>query len=556
MNRKILPALMISVFSLIWLTGCNYSKPLKVCLTDQVEVPPRRAIVFLADGMRADLTSEMIDQGKLPNIKKYLVDRGCVVENGVSTIPSITYAAIASITTGRHPGHHDVPGNKWFDRTSGKYQNYTYIRSYQTVDHDMRAPTIYEILNDKYTVTIQTAHRRGADRPIDNWMSSGINWFFGCVEDVDRVVARRFDLISECAAQSGRWPDFILAYFPAIDEIGHRKGSDSPEYEKALINLDGQIGRICRALEANCLLDDTYLVLVSDHGHDPMKPQCAWIPECFFQRQLNIPVIDHWFLDNKSSLEWHKFLKDYRVVLINGGTRRIAIHLRSGDSWTDQPSFDDVSHFLERNYPCAYAKTGNRDLLNLLTHQPGVGIVTAKMDADTVLVLSAEKCGQVSRRVQPDGTKTYSYQAVAGDPLGYRDYAPTAKMVGGKFYDSQTWLNASCESEYPDFVPQIVEMFDSPRAGQIVAFAASGWSFCTKNRSGHGSVIRADMIVPFIIAGPNISRGSIKTARLVDLMPTVLDMLGELDRLKTAGPIDGRSLLPEINASPTTQPVR
>jgi arylsulfatase A-like enzyme len=59
------------------------------------------------------------------------------------------------------------------------------------------------------------------------------------------------------------------------------------------------------------------------------------------------------------------------------------------------------------------------------------------------------------------------------------------------------------------------------------------------------------MNIPFI-AGPGIPKGSIKTARLVDIFPTVLDMLGCADRLKMIGPIDGQSLLPQITKASNT----
>ncbi len=557
MKQHFLWILQIYIVSSLF-CGCSSTRPLNVKLDANEVVPQRRAMVFLIDGMRADLTNEMLADGRLPNIKKYLVDRGCKVENGVSCIPSITYATISSIITGRYPGHHDIMGNKWFDRVSGRYQTYGEAETYQKVDNDIRAATIYEILEDKYTVTIQTAHRRGATRPLDNWMSSGVRWFVKDYSGVDTLVATRFEEISTCAQSIGRWPDFIMAYFPGLDETGHRKGSDSEAYRREMMHIDRQIGRICEAMERNGMLDGYYMILISDHGHDPMQSECCWVPEHFFRYHLNVPVAHRRYLENGNSCEWHRYLQDYRVVMVNGGSRRIHVHLRACNSWINEPTFNDVEHFLERCYPDTYAKEGNRDLLNILSHEPGVGITTAKMDANNVLVLSAMGCGQVSRRILPDGTKEYAYQEIATDPLNYLKYGPTAKLMDGKFHDSRTWLEASCGSEYPDFVPQIVEMYDSPRAGQIVAFAAPGWSFKHIDHSGHSSVLRADMIVPFIIAGPGICRKTLLTARQVDIMPTILDMMGELDKVKTVGPIDGISLLPILTTTSrpacTTQP--
>jgi arylsulfatase A-like enzyme len=120
-------------------------------------------------------------------------------------------------------------------------------------------------------------------------------------------------------------------------------------------------------------------------------------------------------------------------------------------------------------------------------------------------------------------------------------------MVGGKFYDDQAWLNATCNGPTPDAVVGIMELFDASRCGDIALFAQAGYQYGKEDESGHGGLNPDDMLIPFIIAGPGIGQGTIETARTVDLFPTVLDYLGFADRLKTMMPRDGRSLYPEIN---------
>jgi arylsulfatase A-like enzyme len=97
-------------------------------------------------------------------------------------------------------------------------------------------------------------------------------------------------------------------------------------------------------------------------------------------------------------------------------------------------------------------------------------------------------------------------------------------------------------------------MFDSRRAGQIVLFAAPGWDFGKKELGGHGSVMPSDMNVPYMFAGPGIPKGSsIRTARVVDLMPTVLDMLGCSERLQNMNLFDGKSVLPQLKLLSNTK---
>ncbi len=535
MIRKICLVIVIAAVSL--LAGCAHSGRLDVKLADNVAIPKRKVLVFFIDGMRKDILEELIRKGEATNIKRYLIDRGCYVENAVTCIPSITYAVTASMQTGKFPSHTGILGNKWFDRNSGVYRSYMFIKTYQLINDDLLTSTIFDLLNDKYTVTIQTACKKGATRPIDNWMSSGIDWFFHQRMMVDKLVAIRFELIAQCSRSAGHWPDYIFAYFPAVDEIGHKFGANSKQYRRAIINVDEQIGRICRALEENHLLDNYYLILVSDHGHVPVDRDKYWSPEDFVRNQLKIKFVGGVFGENADFCARQKFLRQYRLVIVNGGYRRASFYLRTGKLWSQLPSFEDIINFT-RKYAPAF---GSKDLFETLAAVPAIEMVAVRKDANSVRVVTADGRADVVRKII-DGRKYYAYKPIKGNPLRY-----SHKLIAGGYFDADKWLALTCDSEFPDFVPQIVEFFDSPRAGDIVVFAARGWDFSKTDLGGHGSVIRDDMIVPFIFAGPGISHKTIKAARVVDLVPTVLDMLGCSGRIKWAGTLDGKSLLKKLH---------
>ncbi len=524
----------IGIFSLI--AGCAHSGKLDVSISENVNIPQKKVLVFFVDGFRNDLVRKLSAEGKLKNIKHYLIDRGCYIQNAVTCIPSITYAVTASMQTGKFPGHHQILGNKWFDRNTGKYQSYMFIRTYQQINRDLQSPTIFELLNDKFTVAIQTACYRGASRPIDNWASSGINWFFNRIMTVDRLVAIRFELIAQCSRCAGRWPDYIFAYFPACDEIGHRFGANSKQYIQAMINVDEQIGRICKALERNDLLNSYYLILISDHGHVPAERNRFWSPQEFIRKNLKIKFIDDIFLENSDFCARQKFLRDYRLVLVNGGYRRASFYLRCSDSWATLPEYKDIVSFTKKYAPAFGAK----DLFRVLADVPAIELIAVRKNNNAVRIITSQGQADIMRK-SCNGQKIYAYKIIDGNPLKY-----SAKLLDGRYKNADEWLIGTCESEFPDFVPQIIEFFDSPRAGDIVIFAARGWDFSSKDFGGHGSVIRDDMIVPFVIAGPGITRKTLKAARVVDLMPTVLDMLGCYDRAKQAGQLDGKSLLKKL----------
>ena len=71
-------------------------------------------------------------------------------------------------------------------------------------------------------------------------------------------------------------------------------------------------------------------------------------------------------------------------------------------------------------------------------------------------------------------------------------------------------------------------------------FAAGGWDFGTSNRAGHGGLGGADMHVPLLLAGPGVTKTRPPAVRTVDLMPTLLRLLGR----PVPPDLDGRALVP------------
>jgi hypothetical protein len=170
-----------------------------------------------------------------------------------------------------------------------------------------------------------------------------------------------------------------------------------------------------------------------------------------------------------------------------------------------------------------------------------------------VRLVSRDGAGVVERRGQPAGAD-YRYDVASGDdPLGYLSDPATAAFVQAGWHTSREWLVATTHTRFPDLVPQVVEMFDSPRAGDLVVFADDGWSFERGDRGGHGSCLAADMIATYFFAAPDLpAGGSIDTMRLVDVMPTLLDLLDESHRLAGCDDLDGVSAAGELRSAMVT----
>jgi hypothetical protein len=451
-------------------------------------------------------------------------------------MPSITYAATATMLTGLPPGKHGIVGNRWFDPYSMKYQAYGYIKTYRTAQDDLFGRTIFEVLHDEFTVSIQVATRKGVTREIDNWATSGISWFFGQYTNVDRLTAMRFDLIAEMANQTGRWPRFILAYFPASDETAHRFGIESPRYPEAIRNADEQIGRICRGLERAGVLDNTLLVLATDHGQTRIRDGDGRIDVTrYLKKDLGMRATDR-RLDEPAYIERYGFYDDYDVVAVADAPRLLGLHLRGAERhWYDRP----------KDMRPLQLSAGDRritaeELAEDLARKPYARLVAMRAGEDTALLISQRGKAMVHR--------------LAGSGLGARDERIRYRIVQGSdplnlgpiaLEDNETgqpneatlsveeWLAATMDSPNPGVVSQIVGYFDSTRSGDIVVFAEVGYGF-GPDRSGHGSTTPQEMRIPLVFAGPGVRPGvTSQPARLQSLMPTIVTYLGHGQRLRS-----------------------
>ena len=219
-----------------------------------------------------------------------------------------------------------------------QYRAYGFIQTYRTAQNDMFGRTIFEMLHDQLTFSIQVATRRGVTREIDNWATSGISWYFKQYTNVDKLTAMRFDLIAEIANQTGHWPAFIFAYFPACDKVGHRFGMGSTEYRQAIRNVDEQIGRICRGLERAGVLDSTLLVLTTDHGQAPMRDGDGVVDVAeYLAKHFGMRATDK-RLHKPDYVDRYDFYDRYDVVAVPDAPRLLGLHLRgAGLHWYDRP---------------------------------------------------------------------------------------------------------------------------------------------------------------------------------------------------------------------------
>jgi len=525
--------------SLLLLAGCGTileKEDLGIRFSEKVAFPERPVIILLADGVNAEIFHSMLEEGRLPSIQTYLIERGCSVRGAVTSVVSTTYTVTTSLLTGLHPAHHGVPASKWFDRRQLFHRRYDSPMRMRRIDEDYRAPNLFEMLPDRLSVTILTQVNRGVSHNIENFQTAGLSLFFRSWETMDRLTVIRFRIIAEISEEIGEFPDIIVAYFAGTDGAGHQFGPDSQEYRKTLVNLDRQIGRLMRTLEENGVLEKFLFIFVSDHGMHPVDPDKALNVADYLTHQLGIPATTKELDEGCPIARRARYLEKYRAVVSQCGNRYAFVYLRSFEEaegqikwrgWRKAP--EPAEYFA---YPTRAGKRVN--LVQELLSHPSIGTVAWKDGKGRVIVKTREGTLAISRS---DGN--YSYEIIEGqNPLG-TSLEPLKEKT---YYTSEEWLVHTADHPYPDAIVQLGELFDSPRTGNLVLFASSQANFKRREKGAHGGLHADEMRIPLIFAGPGIRQAEIATARIVDVVPTILDWM-ENDASER---FDGKSLLPVI----------
>jgi hypothetical protein len=87
------------------------------------ERPAKKLVLAVIDSLKPDMLDLAIEEGRAPTLSA-LRDRGTYVRDCLSTFPSVTPVASASIATGCGPGEHHIPSMNWYHRGEERYVEY------------------------------------------------------------------------------------------------------------------------------------------------------------------------------------------------------------------------------------------------------------------------------------------------------------------------------------------------------------------------------------------------------------------------------------------------
>lgn len=452
----------------------------------------RSSILLLADGARYDIFEDLLEKGELPNIREHIIDRGAY-SRMTSTFTSTTGPAYVPFMTGCFPGTVNMPGIRWFDKAafgSKPFWNPHRFRSYCGweiifLNGDLRPDklTLFEIFQNPLNIF--------------NQVSRGARLQSGWIERINIAREKRrknYEHLDDLAARLffKRFKpdtDFAFVVFQGIDGVSHLTHPHHERVIEGYRRLDRFVGSLAADLKKSHRYDDTLIGICSDHGLTATHTHFDLAP----------------YLEEKYGLKTISYTNIFR-------SKPVASVQVSGNA---------MAHVYFKNrswmHPCF-----EEDVERLA---PGLQAALLSYDAIDLLIVrrSGSEIGVYSRRgsaILSESDGGIHYKVEKNDPFGFGSLPQT--MTHSESLE-RTW-----DTNYPDALLQILQLFRSGRTGDLIVVSNNGFDLREKwenpeHKSSHGSLHRDHIMVPFCLSHP-FTAGPIRSA---DVFPTYLKLLAK-----------------------------
>ena len=249
------------VFLVFFLTSCNQVDETIHGSSSGTDLsyygePSTPLILISIDGFRWDY----FDKVETPNFDQ-LIANGSKADGLKTSYPSKTFPNHISIVTGNYPSNHGIISNYFYD---ADFDEYFYIGAGSTAAQDGKW-----IDAEPIWVTIEKQAKRAMIMfwPMSDAEIMGIRPSKYYVYNEDPTNLDRMDQILSWLLHTGNArPSFLASYFSVVDSKGHSYGPDGDETIEAIRVVDKAIGHLIDGLEAQNILNEVNIMIVSDHG--------------------------------------------------------------------------------------------------------------------------------------------------------------------------------------------------------------------------------------------------------------------------------------------------
>ncbi len=232
--------------------------------SDPAPEPAAHVVVIGVDGMSPD----GIRNASTPNLDG-LMERGAHSFRARAVMPSSSSSNWASMIMGAGPERHGVTSNSW--------ERDDHILPPVCSGSAGTFPTMFSLVRDQVPdAVIGVFHDWGGfGRLVEPGVADVLYDGDGPDDTIDNAAA----FIAE------QRPLLTFVHLDHVDGAGHSEGHGSPAYYASVSNADSLIGRLVASLEDAGILEETTIIVSSDHGGDgtghggvtPGEMEIPWI---------------------------------------------------------------------------------------------------------------------------------------------------------------------------------------------------------------------------------------------------------------------------------------
>jgi len=501
----------------------------------------KKLILTYVDSLRSDMLRRAIDEGRAPSFGA-LVERGLLIEDCVSSFPSVTPVACSEMVTGVGADQHWISGMNWYHRLERRYVEYGssleatrafgVFRALYDLVYNMNLAhlspeieTLWESLDDAGARTACTPYLiyRGRHRhevSLDGLMRRAVDatrlkfrhhtWgpkelFYGDLYASQEVPCRstsipgvRDPYAACCAVELMKEDgfDFLLLSLPDNDNYSHRNGPEASV--ESIAKADECFGTLIEQTGGiDPFLAEYAVILVADHAQTDVD--------------RGLPLAD--ILGAEWSVLQPSEEKPERAQLAVSPTGRAAhVYL----------------------LPCEGERAEASEVAAKLTVIEGVDLVCRMEDAGG-LPLRRDEPGP------PPGEGEWAVVERDGEKLRFRPGDVVADLRGGRWeLEGETAVLAAAVEDgrlrsetYPDPLARVWSALTAPHAGDFIVslalgFEAVDWGGVTHAGGGsHGALHAGDSLGPLLFVGCGPGSATEKDQwTLRDVAPVIREHFG------------------------------
>ncbi|MEF2967348.1 alkaline phosphatase family protein [Paenibacillus sp. M1] len=487
----------------------------------------KKVILLLADSLMSQSIDRGLREKELPTFR-FLIEHGQYYKNMVSSFPTMSVTIDSTLLTGRYPSEHRLPGLTWYSAKDKKVINYGTgpIEVLRQGVNNVLTDGLIHLNQDHLNPDVPTIHEELARHGLQSGSINGLIYRGPAVHKLtipawlhipsslpDEIEVKGPDFLTLGAltnplegladlpdnltdkigfnnrfsfetvkylVRHRKLPDFLFVYLPDLDQELHKNG---PSSLKGVKDLDGQLESLLQSFGSREQAMKEAVILISgDSGMTRILPA-----------------------DRNPEIDLSALFGDDRV-------------LSPGE---EESGSKDILFTVNETMAYVYSLKGTDTL------KEAAKVLQADSRID--FVAWKERDGWVNV-IQGGTSKALKYKADGKLQDTYRQswtIDGDSQVLDLKVNDVNNMLEYD---EYPDVLMRLKSALDSHEGDYLVVTAKPGYELKDKNSpthkggGGHGSIRKAESLVPLIICGTDRKPTLL---RMVDLKSYLLDLLAK-----------------------------